>query len=82
MAQATVAVAVTVANAQKLQVLALQVYNDATKLLGNITTLQTSINAGTATVDDMFEMSGILSGLIGQLTFIDNQILTLQQQAT
>ena len=78
--QASAAVAVTNAKAQALQVLALQVYNDATKLLGNIATLQTTITAGTATVADMYDMGQYIADLTGQLQFIDNEILKLQQQ--
>ena len=77
--QATAGVAKTYSNAQLLQVTALKLYNDSTLLLGDIATLQTSINAGTATVADMFEMSGAIAALNGQLTFIDNQIQKLQQ---
>ena len=80
--QASAAVAVTNAKAQALQVLALQVYNDATKLLGNIATLQTTITAGTATVADMYDMGQYIADLTGQLQFIDNEILKLQSQVS
>ena len=78
--QATAVVAKTYSNAQLLQVTALKLYNDSTLLLGDIATLQTSINAGTATVADMFEMERIIGNLRDQLVYIDNQILILQQQ--
>ena len=76
-AQAAVALAVT--QAQILKVTANQVFIDANTLLGDINALSISINAGTATVADMFEMSGAIAALNGQLTFIDNQIQKLQQ---
>jgi hypothetical protein len=78
----TAAVAVTNASAQKLQVLALQVYNDAVKLLGNISTTQVTINAGTASVGDFVEMGQYIADLTTQLQFIDNEILKLQQQTS
>ncbi len=77
--QATTSVANASNQAQILKTLALQVYNDATLLLGDIATLQTSINSGTATVADMFEMGNTIQDLVGQLQYIDNYILKLQQ---
>ena len=73
----------TLANndAQVLATLALKVSNDATKLLGNIATTQTSINSSTGLYQAP-NMGGIddqINSLIATLQFVDNQILILQQ---
>lgn len=76
-----VAIAKVIANCQELQVMALQVYNDCTKLLGNAASLQTSINSTTGLygAPDSIEIERTVANLKGQLTHIDNKVLVLQQ---
>ncbi len=80
MPQQSAGIAKTLTNAQILKVTANQLFLDANSLLGSVNALSISINAGTATVADVFEMERIIGNLNGQLISIDNQILTLIQQ--
>ena len=72
------------ANAQMLQTKLLEMYNDAGLLLGNIASLQTSINASSSRYDapDAAEIGQAISALREQLIHIHKRIVALQTSAT
>lgn len=84
MAALTTQLATANINAQILKTLALQVYNDATALLGQVASLQSSVNAGTSFsgAPDGNSCSDLIADITGDLTVLDTRITKMKQDLT